>query len=107
MRSATVFFVAMVAICVLAFLFQTFVRYRYEQIDGQLWRVDEMSNVRCIVAAPNTPCLPPKSTSVSTSTSSSLSSSVSTSVNARSHARLNTTGGLGSSRPTDRRSEKS
>ena len=85
MRSAILFFAAVVAICVLAFLFQTFMRYRYEQVGGALWRVDEFSGARCVVAAPYRPCLVPKSTSLSTSTSASLSLSPSVSVKTRSH----------------------
>ena len=105
--SATIFLVAMIALGLFAAVFQIFVRYRYEQISGALWRVDEISGQRCIVAAPYKPCLPPKSPSQSTSTSASLSVSPSTSTSARSHARLNTTGGPGSSPPRGRHSEKS
>lgn len=85
MRSAILFFAAVVAVCALTLLFQTFIRYRYEQVGGVLWRVDELGGARCVVGAPYTPCLAPKSTSLSTSTSASLSVSPSVSVNARSH----------------------
>lgn len=83
---ATIFFASMLAICVLALLFQTYIRYRYEEIGGALWRVDEFTSQRCVVAAPYTPCLLPNSTSLSTSTSSSSSVSPSTSVKSRSPA---------------------
>lgn len=58
-------------------VFQSLMRYRYERIDGIVWRVDELTNQRCPVIRGRIYCSNSHSTSVSPSLSTSVSTSLS------------------------------
>lgn len=79
-RVATWAFVAVLSGAIAALVFQSFMRYRYEEIGGVLWRVDQVTDQRCRVLRKRSDCSLPKSNSTSTSLSSSVSTSTSTSV---------------------------
>ena len=68
---------AIALVAILAVAFQYGVRYRYEQIGGMLWRVDQLTGQHCRVVRKGVDCGPLRSVSTSTSTSVSVSTSLS------------------------------
>lgn len=79
LRVATWSVVAVVAAGVFMVFFETGMRYRYEELGGILWRVDQITNQRCRVIAQGAACVRwlPRSTSISRSISTSTSTSTS------------------------------
>ena len=82
LRVATWSLVAVVAAGLFVVFFQAGMRYRYEELGGVLWRIDQLTNQRCRVIAAGSSCVVvlPKSTSVSKSISTSTSTSISLTV---------------------------
>lgn len=70
-------FVSILAAAVIAISFQTGMRYRYEEIGGVMWRVDQITSQRCRVLPHGVLCGAPASTSISNSISTSTSTSMS------------------------------
>jgi hypothetical protein len=73
LRGATWGLVVVFAALTVVVVFQSGMRYRYENLGGILWRVDQVTNQRCRVSSYGLVCSLPNSTSPSTSTSTSTS----------------------------------
>lgn len=80
LRAATWCLVAILAAGIFAVVFENGIRYRYEAIGGVLWRIDQITDQRCRVAAGGADCIFPSSASISKSRSTSTSTSTSTSI---------------------------